>query len=46
MVEIKFIVGVVLAVITLAIILWWVYTNYSSLLTAFQNWISDVMSWG
>jgi len=46
MVEIKFIVEVVLVVISLAIVLWWIYTNYSSLVTAFQTWVSDVMGWG
>jgi len=46
MVEIKFIVGVVLAVITLAIVLWWVYINYSSLVIALRTWISDVLGVG
>ncbi len=46
MVEIKFIVEVVLVVISLAVVLWWIYTNYSGLITALQNWIADVMGWG
>ena len=44
MVEIKFIVEVVLVIISLAIVLWWIYTNYTSLLAAFQDWVSNVMS--
>lgn len=42
MVEIKFIAEVVLVIIGLAVVLWWIYTNYSSLITAFVNWVSDM----
>ena len=46
MVEIKFLVEVVLVAITLVVVLWWIYTNYNSLVVAFQNWVADVMGWG
>lgn len=45
-IEIKFIVEVVLVVISLAIVLWWVFTNYSSLMTALQTWFSDLLGGG
>jgi len=43
MVTIKFIVEVVLIVITLAIVIWWVYTNYQSLMVIFEDWINSLI---
>jgi hypothetical protein len=42
MVTIKFIVEVVLIVITLAVVIWWVYTNYESLITVLYGWIASM----
>lgn len=44
MVTTKFIIEVVLVVLSLAIILWWLYNNFSSLSTAFTNWLQSLVS--
>ena len=43
MVTTKFIIEVVLVVISLAVVLWWIYTNFSSLSTAFINWLEGLV---
>ncbi len=43
MVTTKFVVEVVLVVISLAIVLWWLYTNFSNLSDAFINWIQGLV---
>lgn len=45
MVEIKFIVEIVLLVITLAIVIYWVYTNYGNVMDTFLDWLSEMLSW-
>ncbi len=43
MVTIKFIVEVVLIVVTLAAVMWWVYTNYQNLLVIFSDWVNSLV---
>lgn len=45
MVTIKFIIEILLLVITLAVVLYWVYMNYGNVMDAFLNWIREMMSW-
>ena len=45
MVTIKFIIEVVLLIVTLVIVLYWLYTNYSNILEAFMDWIKDMFNW-
>lgn len=45
MVEIKFIIEILLLVITLVIVLYWVYTNYSNVVDAFIEWLREMLSW-
>jgi hypothetical protein len=45
MVETKFIIEILLLVITLAIVLYWVYVNYGNVLDAFFKWLSEMLSW-
>jgi hypothetical protein len=43
MVTIKFIVEVVLVIVTLVIVLWWAYTNYNNLFASFIDWIRSLV---
>jgi hypothetical protein len=43
MVTTKFIIEVVLVVLSLAVVLWWIYTNFSSLSAAFTNWLQSLV---
>ena len=45
MVEIKFIVELLLLIITLVIVLYWVYMNYGNIMDAFMNWIREMLEW-
>ena len=45
MVEIKFIVELLLLIITLVIVLYWVYMNYGNVVDAFLNWIREMLEW-
>lgn len=45
MVEIKFIIEVVLVIVSIVVVVWWIYTNYSSLMASLQTWINDVLGW-
>lgn len=45
MVTIKFIIEILLLVITLAIVLYWVYMNYGNVVDTFLNWIHEMLSW-
>ena len=45
MVTIKFIIELLLLVITLAIVLYWVYLNYGNVVDAFLKWIGEMLSW-
>jgi hypothetical protein len=41
----KFIIEVVLVVVVLAIVLYWLFTNYSTIKIVFEEWIKNVMKW-
>ena len=45
MVEIKFVVEMVLLIITLAIVIYWIYTNYGNVVEAFLDWLGEMLSW-
>jgi len=45
MVTVKFIIEVLLVVITLAIILFYIYNNYEYIVTIFQQWIDEILQW-
>jgi hypothetical protein len=43
MVETKFIIEILLLVITLAIVLYWVYVNYGNVVDAFLKWLGEML---
>lgn len=43
MVEIKFIIEIVLLVLTLVVVVWWLLTNWSNITTAFTSWIKSAI---
>ncbi len=43
MATIKFIVGIVVIVTTLAVVIWWVHTNFEGLLVVLEDWINSLI---